>query len=92
MSELTTDAGHTADWLARAYIDALAKAENVITKPMLNALAPQDPVSSILGELDGPTENDGPHLRVDLVMAAVLTAKAVFSESDWPGGSVAKRQ
>lgn len=80
MTEIVPAAGLTADWLARAYIDELAKAENVKNKPMVNALLPSDPVAALFDELDGSDADDGPHLRVDLVMAAVLTAKAVAGE------------
>ena len=79
MNEMVPAAGLTADWLARAYIDELAKAENVKSKPMLGA-STSDPFAALLNDLEGPEVDDGPHLRVDLVMAAVLTAKAVAGE------------
>lgn len=72
--------GQDADLLARAYIDELAKAENVKTKSMFKVMAPIDPALEILGGFDQSQDKGGPHLRVDLVMAAVLTAKAVASE------------
>lgn len=79
MNEIVPAAGLTADWLARAYIDELAKAENVKSRPMLGASA-SDALAALLNDLEGPEVDDGPHLRVDLVMAAVLTAKAVAGE------------
>lgn len=71
--------GQDADLLARAYIDQLAKAENVKTASMFK-VASVDPVLEILGGFDASVDIDGPHLRVDLVAAAALTAKAVSSE------------
>lgn len=79
MDDSIPAAGQTADLLARAYIDSLAAAENVKTKSMLGALMPQDALALLLGAADA-ADDDNPHLRVDLVMAAVLTAKAVAAE------------
>ena len=80
MSETETAAAHAADLLARAYIDALAAAENVKIKSMVRGSEPKDSVASILADLEDEADTDGPHLRVDLVVAAVLTAKAVAAE------------
>ena len=74
-------AGDSADILARAYIDMLAKAEGVKNKPMLDARRSDDPVSQLLDDLDGEPSDDAPQLRVDLVVAAVLTAKAIAGEA-----------
>ncbi|WEJ56759.1 AAA family ATPase [Devosia sp. FJ2-5-3] len=79
MNDLAPIAGQDADLLARAYIDQLAKAEQVKTRSMLKSVVPVDPLSELLGGID-QVDDDGPHLRVDLVMAAVLLAKAVASE------------
>lgn len=70
-----------ADVLARVYIDAIAEAENVKIKPML---APQrdDAVDDFLQSLETSDDADSPHLRVDLVLAAVLTASMIASEPD----------
>lgn len=75
-----TPAGEPADLLARAYIDALAQAEGVKHKSMLHRLSEQDPVAEMLADLEGEPSEDGPQLRVDLVAAAVLTARAIAAE------------
>lgn len=80
MSEMEVSAGDTADLLARAYITLLAKAENVKIKSVLGAQATGDDLTSFLDDLEGEYIPDDQHLRVDLVMAAVLTAKAVAEE------------
>ncbi|KKB77451.1 hypothetical protein VW35_14975 [Devosia soli] len=80
MSETENAAASAADLLARAYIDALAAAENVKIKSMVRGPDSKDSLSTILDELEDDPHEDDPHLRVDLVMAAVLTAKAVASE------------
>lgn len=80
MSENKAPAASAADLLARAYIDALAAAENVKIKSMVRGTAPQDPIESILADLEDDDNCEGPHLRVDLVLTAVLTAKAVAGE------------
>lgn len=80
MSENKAAAADAADLLARAYVDALAAAENVKIKSMVRASAPRDSLETILDDLENDDDEDGPHLRVDLVLAAVLTAKAVAAE------------
>lgn len=70
-------------YAARAYIDALAAAENVKIKSMIRGSAPQDSLETILTDLEDDDDGEGPHLRVDLVLAAVLTAKAVAGEPGW---------
>lgn len=80
MSETENPAARAADLLARAYIDALAAAENVKIKSLIRGPQPQESVATILSELEEGDDADGPHLRVDLAMAAILTAKAVAAE------------
>jgi len=75
-----TAAAPAADLLARAYIDALAAAENVKIKSMIRGSAPQESLETVLADLEDNDDGTGPHLRVDLVLAAVLTAKAVAGE------------
>jgi len=53
---------------------------------MVRGSAPQDSLETILSDLEDDDDEVGPHLRVDLVLAAVLTAKAVAGEP-----SLAKR-
>jgi SpoVK/Ycf46/Vps4 family AAA+-type ATPase len=74
-------AGDSADLLARAYLDMLARAEGVKNKPMLDARRSDDPVVQLLDDLDGEPSDDAPQLRVDMVVAAVLTAKAIAGEA-----------
>jgi len=73
-------AADAADLLARAYIDTLAQAEGVKHKSMLHRLSEQDPLAEMLAELEGEPSDDAPQLRVDLVAAAVLTARAIAAE------------
>ncbi|SFV31815.1 hypothetical protein SAMN05216456_1467 [Devosia crocina] len=50
---------------------------------MIRGSAPQDSLETILTDLEDDDDGEGPHLRVDLVLAAVLTAKAVAGEPGW---------
>jgi cell division protease FtsH len=80
MTKNKNPAADAADLLARAYIDALAQAEGVKHRSMLHRLSEQDPIAEMLADLEGEPSEDGPQLRVDLVAAAVLTARAIAAE------------
>lgn len=68
-----------ADTLARLYIDALAEAEGVKMKSMMRF--DRDPVADIIGDMDGSSsDTDSIPLRVDLLMATVLTARMIAGE------------
>lgn len=79
MSKVKETAADAADLLARAYVDTLAKVEGVKHQSMLHR-PEQDAVAEMLADLEGEPSEDAPQLRVDLVVTAVLTAKAVAAE------------
>lgn len=66
--------------LARAYIDNLARAENVAMRSMFRK-GPMDPLEEFLTELDGNSDPDAPFLRADLTAAAVLLARTIGAET-----------
>ncbi|TPL00722.1 ATP-binding protein [Mesorhizobium sp. B2-4-14] len=71
------------DLLARAYLDILAREDGVHSKSMLRAGSgdPSDPVEMILDDLmDTPAEGRV-SIRPDLAAVAVLTARAIETES-----------
>jgi hypothetical protein len=47
---------------------------------MLNKLDTKNPMAEMLAEPEGEPSDDAPQLRVDLVTAAILTARAVAAE------------
>lgn len=77
---LSTKPAVDADLLARAYIDTLAKVEGVKHRSMLHRAPEHDPVAEMLSDLEGEPFEASPQLRVDLVAAAVLTARAIAAE------------
>lgn len=80
MNDHENSAVDPADILARAYVDTLAQAEGMKRKPMLKSRGAYDPAAQILDDLEPTAERDAETLRVDIVTAAVLTAKAIAAE------------
>jgi hypothetical protein len=71
------------DLLARAYLDILAREDGAHSKSMLRAGSgdPSDPVEMLLDDLmDTPVE-ERISIRPDLAVVAVLTARAIETES-----------
>lgn len=76
----------TAEPLARAYVDAVARAEGARIAPMLKRGGKDtDNIDAFLSELEGVPDPDAPHLRADLAAAAILTARAVATEPGLAG-------
>jgi cell division protease FtsH len=77
---------NTAEPLARAYIDAVARAEGVKMSSMLKKHSEgADTIDAFLAELEGIPDSDAPHLRADLAATAILTARAVAAEAGLAG-------
>lgn len=71
------------DLLARAYLDMLAREAGGSAKPLLRSNDPDDPIDALLDDL-APGDADALRtwIRVDLAVAAVLTARSIEAEGD----------
>lgn len=83
MKQSSTTTSDVTEALARLYIDELARAEGVETKSMMLAWTGRDEIADIIGDMESePSKPNGPVLRVDLVLAAVLCARMIASEAN----------
>lgn len=70
----------SADLLARAYLDILAREEGAHAKSLLHSGDPSDPVEILLDDLRDTPIEERVSVRPDLAAVAVLTARAIEAE------------
>lgn len=80
-SSASQDIPAKAEVLARVYMDAIAGSEGVKIHPMFN-LHDQDAVDEFLKGLETQDDANLPHIRVDLLIAAALSARMIAAETD----------
>jgi ATP-dependent Zn protease len=80
---ISTHSEARRDLLARAYLDMLAREAGGSAKPLLRSNDPDDPIDALLDDLaPGDADASRTSIRVDLAVAAVLTARAIEAEGD----------